>query len=115
MIVHTVHSTLYTYILYSLAIVAINSRIFRDSFLSDDQAQEKKFIQQLVADPLLIDGHKFEIGVYVVITSIDPMRLYVPDCWVNEIFNALRIAIRNNIQPFDECLPKIVKIAKNRL
>ena len=94
MIVHTVHSTLYTVhctpytcILYSLEIVAINSRIFRDSFLSDDQAQEKKFIQELVADPLLIDGHKFEIGVYVVITSIDPMRLYIPDGWFNEMFN----------------------------
>ena len=28
-------------------------------------------------DPLLIDGYKFDIGLYTMITSIDPLRIYV--------------------------------------
>ena len=28
-------------------------------------------------DPLLIDGYKFDIGIYTMITSIDPLRIYV--------------------------------------
>ena len=35
------------------------------------------FIQEFVDDPLLIDGYKFDIGVYTMITSIDPLRIYV--------------------------------------
>lgn len=35
------------------------------------------FIQEYVDNPLLVDGHKFDIGVYVIITSIDPLRVYV--------------------------------------
>ncbi|KAG4068324.1 hypothetical protein HA402_007844 [Bradysia odoriphaga] len=35
------------------------------------------FIQEYIANPLLVDGHKFDIGVYVVITSIDPLRVYI--------------------------------------
>lgn len=35
------------------------------------------FIQEYVDNPLLVDGFKFDIGVYVVITSIDPLRVYI--------------------------------------
>lgn len=35
------------------------------------------FIQEYVDNPLLVDGHKFDIGVYVIITSIDPLRVYI--------------------------------------
>ncbi|TMW48076.1 hypothetical protein DOY81_006849 [Sarcophaga bullata] len=35
------------------------------------------FIQEFIQNPFLVDGHKFDIGVYVVITSIDPLRLYI--------------------------------------
>ncbi|XP_065345880.1 probable tubulin polyglutamylase ttll-15 [Cloeon dipterum] len=35
-----------------------------------------KFVQLFVSNPLLIDGKKFEFGVYVVVTSIHPLRLY---------------------------------------
>lgn len=35
------------------------------------------FIQEYVDNPLLVDGHKFDIGVYVIITSIDPLRIYI--------------------------------------
>jgi tubulin monoglycylase TTLL15 len=35
------------------------------------------FIQEFIENPLLVDGHKFDIGVYTVITSIDPLRVYI--------------------------------------
>ncbi len=37
------------------------------------------FSQEFVTNPLLVSGHKFDIGVYTVITSIDPLRIYVFD------------------------------------
>ncbi|XP_059611917.1 probable tubulin polyglutamylase ttll-15 [Phlebotomus argentipes] len=35
------------------------------------------FIQEYMSNPLLVDGKKFDIGAYTVITSIDPLRAYV--------------------------------------
>lgn len=35
------------------------------------------FLQEYIDNPLLVDGHKFDIGVYVIITSIDPLRIYI--------------------------------------
>lgn len=35
------------------------------------------FVQEYIEKPYLIDGFKFDIGVYTVITSVDPLRLYV--------------------------------------
>lgn len=35
------------------------------------------FVQEFIENPLLVDGHKFDIGVYTIITSIDPLRLYI--------------------------------------
>ena len=35
------------------------------------------FIQEFVNNPLLVDGHKFDIGVYTVITSVNPLRVYI--------------------------------------
>ena len=29
--------------------------------------------------PFLIDGHKFEVGLYVVVTSADPLRVFRAD------------------------------------
>ncbi|CRL07682.1 CLUMA_CG020639, isoform A [Clunio marinus] len=37
---------------------------------------EIKFVQEFMSKPLLIDERMFDIGVYVVITSIDPLRVY---------------------------------------
>ncbi|CAH1792274.1 unnamed protein product [Owenia fusiformis] len=44
-----------------------------------DLSADKTFIQQYVDHPFLIDGRRFDIGLYVVITSINPLRLYVHD------------------------------------
>lgn len=35
------------------------------------------FVQEFIQKPFLVDGHKFDIGVYVVITSINPLRVYI--------------------------------------
>ena len=35
------------------------------------------FFQEYIGRPLLVDGHKFDIGVYTVMTSLDPLRVYV--------------------------------------
>lgn len=35
------------------------------------------FVQEFVDKPLLVSGYKFDIGVYTIITSIDPLRLYI--------------------------------------
>lgn len=35
-----------------------------------------KMYQEFVENPLLIDGHAFDLGVYVLITSLKPLRIY---------------------------------------
>lgn len=35
------------------------------------------FVQEYVQDPLLVDGYKFDIGIYTVLTSVDPLRVYI--------------------------------------
>ncbi|XP_067616277.1 probable tubulin polyglutamylase ttll-15 [Eurosta solidaginis] len=35
------------------------------------------FIQEFIQNPFLVDGHKFDIGVYVVLTSVDPLIIYI--------------------------------------
>ncbi|XP_058812213.1 probable tubulin polyglutamylase ttll-15 [Topomyia yanbarensis] len=42
-----------------------------------DFGNNETFIQEFIDDPLLVDGYKFDIGVYTVITSIDPLRVYI--------------------------------------
>ncbi|VDO28436.1 unnamed protein product [Haemonchus placei] len=39
--------------------------------------KEDSFVQEFISNPLLIDNRKFDIGVYTVITSIHPLRVYV--------------------------------------
>ncbi|XP_015110779.1 tubulin polyglutamylase TTLL6 [Diachasma alloeum] len=34
------------------------------------------FIQEFVEKPYLVDGFKFDMGVYTVVTSVDPLRVY---------------------------------------
>lgn len=35
------------------------------------------FAQEFIHNPFLVDGYKFDIGVYVLITSVDPLRIYI--------------------------------------
>lgn len=54
---------------------------------------ESKYAQVLVERPLLVDGHVFDFGIYVVITSVNPLRAYyyIGNC-------QLRVAA----EPYDE-------------
>lgn len=42
-----------------------------------DLSKNGTFIQEYIGNPLLINGHKFDIGVYTVLTSINPLRVYI--------------------------------------
>ena len=37
---------------------------------------EGSFVQEYIDRPFLVDGYKFDIGIYTVITSVDPLRVY---------------------------------------
>ncbi|KAG8230990.1 hypothetical protein J437_LFUL003948, partial [Ladona fulva] len=41
-----------------------------------DLVDSGSFVQEYVKNPLLIDGHKFDVGVYTILTSIEPLRVY---------------------------------------
>ncbi|KAJ1528388.1 hypothetical protein ONE63_006803 [Megalurothrips usitatus] len=42
-----------------------------------DLAANDTFVQEYVDRPLLVDGYKFDIGVYTILTSVDPLRVYI--------------------------------------
>lgn len=44
-----------------------------------DLQSEGTFVQIYIDNPLLIDGRKFDIGIYAIITSINPLRVYIVD------------------------------------
>jgi len=42
-----------------------------------DLESEGSFVQEYIDKPMLVDGHKFDIGIYTTLTSVDPVRIYV--------------------------------------
>lgn len=42
-----------------------------------NKTDAQSFVQEYIRNPLLVDGHKFDIGVYTVVTSINPLRVYI--------------------------------------
>ncbi|XP_054747909.1 probable tubulin polyglutamylase ttll-15 [Anastrepha obliqua] len=50
-------------------------RIRSPSYLN--LSSSDNFVQEFIQNPLLVDGHRFDIGVYVVLTSVDPLLIYM--------------------------------------
>jgi tubulin monoglycylase TTLL15 len=50
--------------------------VFLKNVTEIDLSSGESFVQEYVQKPYLVDGHKFDIGVYVVLTSVDPLRAY---------------------------------------
>lgn len=56
----------------------------KDPKALDPSALSDVIIQHYIPDPLLIGGRKFDLRVYVAVTCLDPLRVYVyreGGCW----------------------------------
>ena len=63
--------------------------------LNLDDDDEGSFVQEFIHNPLMVDGYKFDIGIYTTLTSVDPLRIYVHH---NDVL--LRFC-RTKYHPFD--------------
>ena len=44
---------------------------------SEVSVEDTSVISRYISNPLLINGHKFDLRLYVVLTSIEPLRIYI--------------------------------------
>ncbi|KYM97504.1 Tubulin polyglutamylase TTLL13 [Cyphomyrmex costatus] len=51
--------------------------IYLTKHLKDIKPSERLICQVYIARPFLIDGYKFDLRIYTLITSCDPLRIYV--------------------------------------
>ena len=41
--------------------------------------QEDVVVSRYISNPLLVDGYKFDLRIYVAVTSFEPLRAYIFD------------------------------------
>lgn len=45
--------------------------------ISEVNVDDISVISKYIQNPLLINGHKFDLRIYVAVTSFDPLRIYI--------------------------------------
>ena len=65
--------------MYNSCLILCSFLWFLLTELDLNKGSDDHFIQEYIANPLLIDKRKFDIGLYTVLTSIDPLRVYIYD------------------------------------
>ena len=45
--------------------------------IADVNVEDLSIISRYISNPLLINGHKFDLRIYDLVTSVDPLRIYV--------------------------------------
>eukprot|EP01031_Cornospumella_fuschlensis_P031836 gene31836-38495_t len=67
----------------TIPLIQKHSRSAKQTKLSQTQVQthisdkKKLLIQRYVKHPYLIDGHKFDLRIYVLVAGVDPLRIYI--------------------------------------
>ena len=41
------------------------------------KGNKKVLVQRYLSDPYLINGHKFDLRIYVLVAGVDPLRIYI--------------------------------------
>jgi tubulin polyglutamylase TTLL5 len=45
--------------------------------ISEVNVDDTSVVSRYITNPLLINGHKFDLRIYVVVTCFEPLRIYI--------------------------------------